>query len=79
MLILTRKPGEVLLIKPDPETGGDPREWFANGPIRLRINAVYGNQVRIGIEAPRSLQILREELVDVIKGDKVKIDPPDKL
>ncbi len=63
MLILTRRPGEVLLIKPNPEAGGDPREWFADGSIRLRINGVSGNQVRIGIEAPRALQILRRELV----------------
>jgi len=70
MLILTRKPGEVLLIKPYPEAGGDPKEWFANGPIRLRINGVSGNQVRIGIEAPRALRILREELVNGIKGKR---------
>ncbi len=63
MLILTRRPGEVLLIKPNPEAGGGLREWFADGPIRLLIYGVRGNQVRIGIEAPRALQILRGELI----------------
>ncbi len=63
MLILTRRPGEVLLIKPNPEAGSDPREWFADGSIRFLIYGVRGNQVRIGIEAPRALQILRGELV----------------
>lgn len=62
MLILSRKPGEALVIEPNPEVGG-PQDWFADGPIRLRINAVSEGQVRLGIEAARSLRILREELV----------------
>ncbi len=62
MLILSRRPGEALVIEPNPEAGG-PQDWFAEGPIRLRINSVNGSQVRIGIEAPRAIRILREELV----------------
>ncbi len=78
MLVLTRKPGEALLIRPNPEAGGDLREWLAHGSIRLLIYSVRGNQVRIGIEAPRALQILRGELVDIIKGDMDKVDPDDR-
>lgn len=63
MLILSRKPGETLLIEPNPEEGG-PQDWFAEGPIKLRVNSITGNQVRIGIEAPRAIRILREELVN---------------
>jgi carbon storage regulator len=33
--------------------------------IRLTILGVRGNQVRIGIDAPDGVQILREELLEV--------------
>jgi carbon storage regulator CsrA len=77
MLILTRRPGEVLLIKPNSgaERAG---EWFADGPIRLLVYAVRGNQVRIGIEAPKSLQILRGELVEGTEEGKGAIQSTDK-
>ncbi len=64
MLILTRRPGESLVIEPDPTLGGDPQGWFADGPIRLRISDVRHNIVRLGIDAPRALRVLREELVN---------------
>ncbi len=47
MLILTRKPTEVLRLGDD---------------IKITILGVKGNQVRIGIEAPRELQVHREEI-----------------
>jgi carbon storage regulator len=47
MLILSRKAGERVLI-------GD--------SIWLTIVRVDGNQVRVGIEAPRSIPVLRQEL-----------------
>ncbi len=50
MLVLTRKPGQRLMI-------GD--------NIVVTVLSVHGGQVRIGIEAPRSVSIRREEL-DVI-------------
>lgn len=49
MLILTRREGETLLI-------GD--------NIEVTVVAVQGGQVRLGITAPREVQVLREELVD---------------
>lgn len=48
MLILARREGETLLI-------GD--------NIEVTVLAVNGSQVRLGIEAPREIQVLREELV----------------
>ena len=45
MLILTRKEGETLLI-------GD--------NIKVVVVAVDGQQVRLGIEAPRDVRVLRE-------------------
>lgn len=47
MLILTRKPGESIYI-------GD--------HIRVTINEIKGNQVRVGIDAPSDLRIYREEI-----------------
>lgn len=63
MLILSRRTGESLVIEPDPTRGHDPQDWFAEGPIRLRINDVRHHIVRLGIDAPRALRVLREELV----------------
>ena len=47
MLILTRKPGESLRIGDD---------------VRITVVEIKGNQVRIGIAAPRSFPIYREEI-----------------
>lgn len=49
MLVLSRKMNERILI-------GD--------SIRVTVVSVRGNVVRIGIEAPPDVSILREELLD---------------
>ncbi|MBD3225131.1 MAG: carbon storage regulator CsrA [Caldithrix sp.] len=53
MLVLTRRLGESVTI-------GD--------NIRLVIVEIDGNQVKLGIEAPRDIEIYREELYKKIKG-----------
>ena len=61
MLVLTRRPGEIVMIEPDPDTvGSDPLVWF-DRPIEVLILRVEGNHVRIGIDAPASLRIWRGE------------------
>lgn len=47
MLILSRKPGEKIMI------GND---------IVVMVLAVSGNQVRIGVEAPKEVSVHREEV-----------------
>lgn len=47
MLVLSRKIGENLLI---------------DGSIKIRVMEVKGNRVRLGIEAPSDVSIVREEL-----------------
>jgi carbon storage regulator len=47
MLILTRRPGESLLIGDD---------------IEITLINVEGNQVKVGIRAPHDIAILRSEL-----------------
>jgi carbon storage regulator len=49
MLVLSRKAGERILIGDD---------------VALTIVRVGPNSVRVGIEAPRSTNIVREELCD---------------
>lgn len=49
MLVLSRKPGEQILI-------GD--------QVKVTVVRITPNSVRIGIEAPRDMAIVREELSD---------------
>ena len=49
MLVLSRKAEQSIVI---------------NGEITVRIIAVRGNVVRIGIEAPKDVPILRGELLE---------------
>lgn len=64
MLILTRRPGEALSIRPawqlDPSTPVE--QLFNGGAIQIAITGVRGSQVRLGISAHKSFLILREEL-----------------
>lgn len=61
MLILTRRPGDTLLIAPRPESAGsDSLGWFVR-PIEVRILRIDGKQVRVGVEAAESLLIVRGE------------------
>lgn len=63
MLILTRKPGQSLQILPRVECcQQDLNGLFQDGPIEISILKIRGNQVRIGINAHRSLLVLRDEI-----------------
>lgn len=53
MLILTRRVGETLMI-------GD--------NITVTVLAVNGSQVRIGVAAPRNVEVHREEIFNRIHG-----------
>lgn len=55
MLILTRKVGESVLI------GND---------ISITILSVRGNQVKLGVEAPKDVSVHREEIYQRIKQMK---------
>lgn len=66
MLILTRKPGESLLLElaADPVANAVLHAFFENGPICIRVMDVRGRQVKIGIEAAPAVKVLRAELVE---------------
>lgn len=51
MLILSRRPGDAILI---------------DGGIRIVVLATDGGSVRLGIEAPSKVGIVREEIVNRI-------------
>jgi carbon storage regulator len=53
MLVLTRRLGESITI---------------NDNIKIIVVEIDGNQVKLGIEAPREIEIYREELYEKIKG-----------
>lgn len=59
MLVLTRNEVETLMIGDD---------------IKLQIVGVKGNQVRIGIAAPKDVQVYREEIYEKIQKEKKAVD-----
>jgi carbon storage regulator CsrA len=56
MLILTRRIGETLMV-------GD--------AVTVTVLDVKGNQVRIGINAPKSVQVHREEVYQRIQNENL--------
>jgi carbon storage regulator len=62
MLILTRRIGETIKIGDD---------------ITVTVLGVKGNQVRVGVEAPRDVAVHREEIYDRIKTEGEQPDSTD--
>lgn len=57
MLILTRRVGETLMI-------GD--------EVTVTVLGVKGNQVRLGINAPKTVSVHREEIYQRIKAEQAE-------
>ena len=55
MLILTRRVGETIMVGDD---------------VRVTVLDVKGNQVRIGVTAPKDVTVHREEIYKRIKAEK---------
>jgi carbon storage regulator len=62
MLVLTRRVGQVIVV---------------DGGIRIKVVAVQGDKVRLGIEAPDSVRVDREEvhrrIVDLISDEPIHL------
>jgi carbon storage regulator len=54
MLIITRRPGEKIML-------GD--------EITVHVLEIVGNTVRVGIHAPRSLPVYREEIWNAVREE----------
>ena len=57
MLVLTRKINEVIKIGSD---------------VSIKIISISDNQIKIGIEAPKSVQILRGEVYEKVKESTIQ-------
>jgi carbon storage regulator len=63
MLILSRRPGESVTIGDD---------------VIVTVVSVSGNQIRLGITAPREVRVLREEIYNAMREeDQAAGCPPD--
>jgi carbon storage regulator len=63
MLILTRRVGETVVIGED---------------VTVTVLGVKGNQVRLGVNAPREVTVHREEIYDRIKREESSGSPVDE-
>jgi carbon storage regulator len=59
MLILTRRVGETVMIGDD---------------VTITVLGVKGNQVRVGINAPKNVAVHREEIYERIKREQQPAD-----
>lgn len=57
MLVLARKVGQSIVI---------------NDNIEILVIEVRGDQVRLGIEAPKSIPVHRKELLEQIRTENIK-------
>mgnify|MGYP001362341550 CR=1 FL=1 len=65
MLILSRKKGEAIKIGDD---------------IEITVIAVQGDQVKIGIDAPKTVEVYRKEIYEQIQEEnKQAASSPDKI
>jgi len=58
MLVISRKEGESIVIA---------------GDIRITIVSLGNDKVSIGIDAPREIKIMRQELIETVEANKAAV------
>ena len=61
MLVISRKIGESLLVSEN---------------IKITVIAAGNDKVTIGIDAPKEIKIIREELYEIIESNKISAQKP---
>ncbi|HWL62103.1 MAG TPA: carbon storage regulator CsrA [Steroidobacteraceae bacterium] len=64
MLILTRRVGEAVVIGEE---------------VTVTVLGVKGNQVRIGVDAPKTVSVHRDEIFERIKNERASSDESSEL
>jgi carbon storage regulator len=64
MLILTRRVGEAVVIGEE---------------VTVTVLGVKGNQVRIGVNAPKTVSVHRDEIFERIKNERATSDESTEL
>lgn len=57
MLILTRRPGETIIIDQN---------------IKVSVLSVEGERVKLGVDAPREIPVVRQELLDEVRRSNLE-------
>lgn len=59
MLVLTRKIGETIMVGDD---------------VTVTVLGIAGNQLKLGINAPKNVSVHREEIYNRLKMESKKVD-----
>lgn len=62
MLVISRKHGESIVIA---------------GSIKITVLSTGNDKVTIGIDAPKNVKVMREELIETIEANKASVDVHD--